>query len=222
MDKLAISSMVSGFGFYPVYGTLEKVNGMTRRVKKGTPLTWDINNGVIVVYVEDGFPWICHTSKAPPKLIEGVAAAESQMIRGAYVPHSSDGGNFVYHMVVSAGEGLGCIFGALGWKPTEFITGTFPGGEADWGYVESWLELEGTVKRLSKHSNPWLDLQRKSDTSPGFPSPRITQARDELYFVAASFTSRFIIRLVSKSGENVRVHHMDLDNLRHWIWPLED
>src|SRR5665213_1336146 len=57
-------------------------NATVSRIKKGTPLIWDYNNGVTVVYDENGDPW----------LHRGRARISDKFVRGAHVPMSNDGG----------------------------------------------------------------------------------------------------------------------------------
>ena len=91
-------------GFFSALGTLQvRCVGMTQRdeelrVQRGTPNTWDFNNGVIAVYDESGCPWISvrntHTNGEVNKL-----ARSYGLQRGAYVPHSNDGGHFVRRII---------------------------------------------------------------------------------------------------------------------------
>src|SRR3989344_2462843 len=63
-------------------------------VEFGEPNTWDVNNGTVVVYDQKGWPWVRQWC--------GLASAQVDVIvkmfnikRGAYVPHSNDGGRFI-------------------------------------------------------------------------------------------------------------------------------
>lgn len=75
--------------FLPVYGTTEKVASQQKLVLLGTPFTWDTNNGISVVYDEEGRPWIKRG------ILDLSQFSDCQTITmGAYVPHSNDGGIF--------------------------------------------------------------------------------------------------------------------------------
>ena len=80
-------------GFFSALGTTEVVGAGARGtvVGLGTPLTTDYNNGVYVVYDETGRPWI----KRNVTTEDGLHFAQFNLKRGAYVPHSNDGGYFV-------------------------------------------------------------------------------------------------------------------------------
>ncbi|HEY4528466.1 MAG TPA: hypothetical protein VJJ48_01400 [Candidatus Paceibacterota bacterium] len=94
MDKLC--ALLKSMKFYPVLGTTEYAGGNSKpvEVKKGKPLTWDRNNGVAVVYDEDGCPWIKEGFMQPGGC-GGLTINQYILTRGAYVPHSNDGGYFV-------------------------------------------------------------------------------------------------------------------------------
>lgn len=75
--------------FLSVYGTTEKVTSQQKLILLGTPFTWDTNNGISVVYDEEGRPWIKRG------ILELSQFYDCQTITmGAYVPHSNDGGAF--------------------------------------------------------------------------------------------------------------------------------
>lgn len=89
-----LSCALLGLGFFSVLGTTEHAGGSGQEVivKRGTPFTWDYNNGVTVVYDEEGRPWIRRGSVGS----EEIATLPPCTINpGAYVPHSNDGGYFV-------------------------------------------------------------------------------------------------------------------------------
>lgn len=81
--------------FFMVAGTTERARGRLSEeiVGRGTPLTWDANNGTMVVYDDNGMPWI-RSRKFPLDAAEETWAKRFNLQRGAYVPHSNDGGTF--------------------------------------------------------------------------------------------------------------------------------
>ncbi len=103
-DRSKLSHKLLDFGFFSALGTSQtRCFGVTTetdeelRVKRGKPNTYDSNNGVTVVYDEDGRPWIIRSSHIDKVGMDSlhIAAGEYNMKRGAYVPHSNDGGTFV-------------------------------------------------------------------------------------------------------------------------------
>jgi len=96
-----ISHDLMALGFFSALGTSEHPGMIDKEihVKRGTPHTFDSNNGVTVVYDEDGRPWI--TSKNYGGGIESLREANHwyALQRGAYVPHSNDGGHFVHEVI---------------------------------------------------------------------------------------------------------------------------
>ena len=84
--------------FLSVYSTTEKIGGQMRLVVRGKPHTWDQNNGISVVCDEEGRPWI---KRDPIKIsiFDDAGGTGPQLIRGAHVPHSNDGGEFVRQML---------------------------------------------------------------------------------------------------------------------------
>jgi hypothetical protein len=83
--------------FFWVLGTMENLALVTSglcQVERKEPLTWDQNNGVVVVYDEEGRPWIIRRTEAIDLLIE-TFCRDFGLQRGAYVPHSNDGGKFI-------------------------------------------------------------------------------------------------------------------------------
>lgn len=85
-------------GFFSALGTSEHpgVMRVERHVGRGIANTCDSNNGVTVVYDEDGRPWILKDDRIEEirKEFQEVIT-EHRLTRGAYVPHSNDGGYFV-------------------------------------------------------------------------------------------------------------------------------
>ncbi len=94
-----LSHELIDLGFFSALGTSEHPGGMKGEgvyVKRRSPNTYDSNNGVIVIYDENGRPWIIRDYN---DLILGnrilKVIHEHDLKRGAYVPHSNDGGHFV-------------------------------------------------------------------------------------------------------------------------------
>ncbi len=91
-------------GFFSALGTLQvRCVGMKQRdeelrVGRGTPYTWDWNNGVIAIYDEDGRPWINVRNVQTNDMAQKLACSHG-LQRGAYVPHSNDGGHFVRRII---------------------------------------------------------------------------------------------------------------------------
>ena len=98
-----LSHKLIDLGFFSALGTSETSKGKMGEyvyVKRGKPRTYDSNNGVTVVYDEDGRPWIIITfaiSKVAVSFNEAVL--EHNLQRGAYVPHSNDGCYFIHKVI---------------------------------------------------------------------------------------------------------------------------
>ena len=103
MGSQQLSHKLIDLGFFWALGTSERP-GMTEQanhVLRGIPFTYDMNNGVTVVYDEKGRPWIRtwgEDSKIATMFFEEVVSTHS-LERGAYVPHSNDGGWFVREII---------------------------------------------------------------------------------------------------------------------------
>jgi len=82
-------------GFFSALGTTENAGGNKTLVKKGEPLTYDDNNGVFVIYDENGRPWIKRATDA----IDDLHRFRGKLRRGGYVPHSNDGGYFTREVI---------------------------------------------------------------------------------------------------------------------------
>jgi len=95
MGKLSYNLI--DLGFFSALGTSEHPGMMSEEVyvKRGTANTYDSNNGVMVVYDEEGRPWILQYSLVTDKVMEKLRR-EYSLKHGAYVPHSNDGGHFVH------------------------------------------------------------------------------------------------------------------------------
>jgi hypothetical protein len=103
-DTMKLSHVLLDIGFFATLGTSERYIAHTadensRCVKRGVPNTWDYNNGVLVVYDELGRPWILHHSQGAEEAKEKLRDFYP-LKRGAHVPHSNDGGNFVRNVVL--------------------------------------------------------------------------------------------------------------------------
>lgn len=100
--EIKLSDLLTGLHFFYALGTTEHVATKAKLVTQGKPFSFDTNNGVMVICSESGAPWIALTKRLnehdPQKLIAGQIRGwlfAGLMIRGAYVPHSNDGGRFI-------------------------------------------------------------------------------------------------------------------------------
>ena len=84
-----LSQKLFNLGFFSALGTIEEDGD---NVVVGPPNTRDYNNGIRVVYDEEGRPWILHFSKMSDKVEAELRVYNLK--HGAYVPHSNDGGRF--------------------------------------------------------------------------------------------------------------------------------
>lgn len=100
MGKLSEELLV--LGFFSALGTTQhRLGGKAENyVGRGTPLTWDTNNGILVIYDEEGRPWIRRRDYGAElgKVVNDLVV-DRRVTRGAYVPHSNDGGHFVYEVL---------------------------------------------------------------------------------------------------------------------------
>ena len=106
MECKKLSHKLLDLGWFYAIGTLEH-SGMHDdgiMVECKTPFTYDYNNGVAVVYDEWGRPWIfpgtavtviSETNETVHTVIK-----KFQCQRGAYVPHSNDGGRFMQEVLM--------------------------------------------------------------------------------------------------------------------------
>lgn len=83
-------------GFKRVLGRVEEFPGGKATVNAGTPMTYEINNGVMAVYDESGAPWIRYYT---PQIDRQALLSSYPVRRGAYVPFSNDGGHFVQNVL---------------------------------------------------------------------------------------------------------------------------
>ena len=101
MGYLKLSHCLLDNGFFSALGTTEHPGHSEKGVlvKRGTPFTYDQNNGVTVVYDEDGRPWVCRNMQLGNEVLGGIYLDQEfptlELRRGAHVPHSNDGGHFV-------------------------------------------------------------------------------------------------------------------------------
>jgi hypothetical protein len=95
-----LSQKLKAAGFYYALGTYEnyydieknKYVSAKERVKKGEPYHSGYNNGVTVVYDEEGRPWVKSGFVNTKTTFSDVSKLRFD---GAYVPHSNDGGHFM-------------------------------------------------------------------------------------------------------------------------------
>lgn len=101
MMERKLSHVLLDLGLFCALGTTERSGVELKLVKKGMPYTTDTNNGVSVVYDEAGRPWVMRLQEAgslgyPGKEIQACLDENGKELkRGAYVPHSNDGGHFM-------------------------------------------------------------------------------------------------------------------------------
>lgn len=90
-----LSHELLDMNFFSALGTSEH-KGFEQKethVERGVPYTYDKNNGITVIYDEEGRPWIKLTQDVGEELyILGIRYPFEN--KGAYVPHSNDGGTF--------------------------------------------------------------------------------------------------------------------------------
>lgn len=78
------------------------IGNETRKVGRGEPNRFGLNNGVYAVFDEHGNPWIAGASS-----FRGFGDQLNQLAKrfglesGCYVPHSNDGGYFIRHVMPS-------------------------------------------------------------------------------------------------------------------------
>ncbi|MBI2050854.1 MAG: hypothetical protein HYT31_03530 [Parcubacteria group bacterium] len=97
MGKL--SHRLLDLGLFCALGTSEHPGHSEeeQHVKHGTPNTFDCNNGVVVIYDEEGRPWIKSVRDVTDEVRRALWTLNYtfNVQHGAYVPHSNDGGHFV-------------------------------------------------------------------------------------------------------------------------------
>lgn len=99
MGSSKLSHTLIDLGFFWVLGTTEHCGGLPREVRRRTAYQWDYNNGVAVVYDEEGRPWVLPGEKFTEKIQDRLEMG-LRLTRGAYVPHSNDGGGFVRRVIL--------------------------------------------------------------------------------------------------------------------------
>lgn len=102
-------------GFLMVLGTVEVSavrhftahvdgDGQLVLVGKGEPKHWDSNNGTTVVYDQEGYPWIKSSKFFGTEGVPLTAVMRRHgLTRGAYVPHSNDGGTWKRYLFEQTG-----------------------------------------------------------------------------------------------------------------------
>ncbi len=76
------SESLRAAGFIKVLDLPESIGGLNYNIDRGAPLTWNTNNGVTVVYDEEGKPWV------KPGTFEITGGFKKE----GHVPMSNDGG----------------------------------------------------------------------------------------------------------------------------------
>ena len=103
MEDFSISEWTKDVaGLFMAYGTCEKKGPKLKCVKTGEPKTWDINQGILVVYDEKGLPWVRFATSQSHSWLERVAMSHN-LEKGAYVPHSNDNGKFLLDYMEKTG-----------------------------------------------------------------------------------------------------------------------
>jgi len=98
MEIRKLSHVLIDLGFFSALGTHQSCSDVSANtVKRGQPNTQDHNNGVLVVYDEEGRPWIMVLSKFNRDARQALSGFN--LTQGAYVPHSNDGGHFVHEVM---------------------------------------------------------------------------------------------------------------------------
>lgn len=97
MGQQKLSERLLEEGFFLALGSIEKPACMEPGVlvKCGTPNTYDYNNGAWAVYDELGRPWIIYRESWHTGKMNLICELFPDLRRGAYVPHSNDGGEFM-------------------------------------------------------------------------------------------------------------------------------
>jgi hypothetical protein len=98
-SKRVLSQVLLEMGFFCALGTTEDPHGDQTVVGYSMANTCDRNNGVVVIYDETGRPWIMPTSHNGLVVAVTSLIVEFSLRKGAYVPHSNDGGYFVYNVL---------------------------------------------------------------------------------------------------------------------------
>jgi len=96
MGTTSLSDVLRDLGFHCVLNTTERVCTDHNTVERGTPFTADRNNGVSVVYDQEGRPWIRRGHLDGVDLGRVQVASGYALKLGAYVPHSNDGGHYIH------------------------------------------------------------------------------------------------------------------------------
>lgn len=90
-----LSHVLLDEGFHCALGDTEYAGGSDcGYIKRKEPNTWDTNNGTYVVYDEMGRPWVISGRNLKAGLLNQLCV-DYRLGRGAFVPHSNDGGHFM-------------------------------------------------------------------------------------------------------------------------------
>lgn len=93
-----LSHQLLDLGFFSALGTTEHpgLRPVGVVVHRGEPNRYDANNGMTVVYDEEGRPWIIPSERARAMGDKFVDLFSRYFLkRGAHVPHSNDAGHFM-------------------------------------------------------------------------------------------------------------------------------
>jgi hypothetical protein len=90
-----LSHKLLNAGFFSALGTRETGRPEGTLIGKRTPMTYDANNGTVVIYDEHGWPWVILSEKLPCPIGNLEKYFSVVFVRGAFVPHSNDGGHFM-------------------------------------------------------------------------------------------------------------------------------
>ena len=100
-----VFDLLNNSGFFSALGTIERYLGEDRLVRRGTPLTHGRNNGILVIYDDQGWPWVILARKLSTRWWIAMSFNtyhNSDLVDfrpGAYVPHSNDGGHFMLEIL---------------------------------------------------------------------------------------------------------------------------
>jgi hypothetical protein len=97
MNQMKLSIILLELGLLSALGTTE-FSGDEHRIvrRKKTPNSYNTRNGVLVVYDEEGRPWIARDEQNRELALKlQTLVTEYNLKHGGYVPHSNDGGQFV-------------------------------------------------------------------------------------------------------------------------------
>ncbi len=101
---VSLSQILAEVGFVCVLNTHERLRGsvIKQKVERGRPLSTDGNQGIRVVYDEEGKPWVIwvrYLSSDGSQRLADYEAQHGELSRGCRVPHSNDGGWFAHEVL---------------------------------------------------------------------------------------------------------------------------